>query len=130
MNKKKLLVSAVLMLFALPMLAVFNEKDLPQTLSVLRFELKQEVAKMEARSTSIRSRERAQHFGMIQLTKRCNELALMLYSQSNDFTMDMTYALQEVTKEYESFHMRRLPFDEIIGSLNQEIDRYSRLVES
>ena len=130
MNKKKLLVSAALMLFALPVLAVFNEKDLPQTLSVLRFELKQEVAKMEARSTSIRSRERAQHIGMIQLTKRCNELALMLYSQSNDFTMDMTYALQEVTKEYESFHMRRMPFDEIIGSLDQEIDRYSRLVES
>ena len=64
------------------------------------------------------------------MTKRCNELALMLYSQSQDYTFDMTYALDEVTREYKNYHSQRRPFDEILANLNMEIERCEHLAES
>lgn len=44
----------------------------------------------------------------------------MLYSQSQDYTFDQTYALKEVTREYEDFNKHRLPFDEF-GDSSVEI---------
>ena len=119
-----------MLLVALPALAVFNEKDLGRTLSVLRFELSQEHQRQMTSQERIKSRHNLQHMRMVQMIKKCNELSLMLYSQNQDCTLDMTYALGEVTQEYEDFNARRLPFDEIVLRLDQEIDRYSRLIES
>ena len=130
MKKKTLIAVALSLLLALPMAAVFNEKDLGKTLSVLRFELNREVEKMEAREKTIETRNRSQHRQMIQIIKKCNELALMLYSQNQDCTFDMTYALKEVTSQYEAFNERKFPFDEIVSKLDLEIERYSRLIES
>ena len=130
MKKKRLIIAALVVLSAIPAMAVFNEKDLGKTLSVLRYELTQEVEKSDARRGRIDTRDRSQHGQMINVTKKCNELALMLYSQKQDYTFDMTYALKEVTKEYNDFTRRRMPYDDIISRLDLEIDRYSRLVES
>lgn len=131
MKKRKILFAALLaLLFAVPALAVFNEKDLGETLNVLRFELNQEVSKLSTRQRRINSRDRTQHLQMVDILKKCNELALMLYSQNQDYTFDLTYALEEVTSEYEEFNKSRLPFDEIITRLDLEIERYSRLIES
>ena len=128
--KKKLLIAASLLLITIPVLAVFNEKDLGQTLSVLRAELNREVEKMEARQENINKRNRSQHRQMVEIMKKCNELSLMLYSQNQDCTFDMTYALKEVTKQYDAFNSRKLPFDDIVSRLDLEIERYSRLIES
>ncbi len=129
--KKKRLISALLVLaLCIPALAVFDESDLSNTLAVLRYELHQEVQKSGKRSGRVERRNNTQHSGLIRIIKKCNELALMLYSQSQDCTFDMTYALKEVTREYEDFSQRKLPFDEMISRLDLEIDRYSRLIES
>ena len=128
-RKKKLLILAAL-LCVFPAWAVFNEKDLSQTLSVLRFELSQEYAKRSASQDRIRSRVNAQHANMVEMIKKCNELSLMLYSQNQDCTLDMTYALGEVTREYEQFNAHKMPYDEIVTRFNVEIDRYARLIES
>lgn len=131
MKRRKTLLAALLaLLLAVPALAVFNEKDLGETLNVLRFELNQEVSKLSTRQNRINTSNRSQHLQMVDILKKCNELALMLYSQNQDYTFDLTYALEEVTKEYEDFNKSRLPFDDIITRLDLEIDRYSRLVES
>ncbi len=131
MNKlRRFLIAAAALLITIPAGAVFNEKDLGQTLSVLRYELSQEVSKREARQDRINKRDRSQHGIMIKTLKKCNELALMLYSQNQDYTFDMTYALKEVTKQYQTFKDRKMPFDEIVTTLDLEIDRYSRLIES
>ena len=127
---KRILIAALVLLTAIPAYAVFNEKDLGQTLSVLRYELSQEVAKRETRQGRINSRNRSQHGTMVSTLKKCNELALMLYSQNQDYTFDMTYALKEVTRQYEAFNERKMPYDEIVTTLDLEIDRYSRLIES
>jgi small-conductance mechanosensitive channel len=129
MNKKRL-IALVALLLTLPVLAVFNERDLGQTLAVLRYELGQENARQLTRRSRIRDRGGAQHDRMVDMIKKCNELALMLYSQNQDCTLDMAYALSEVTSEYEEFNSHKLPFDEIVTRLDLEVDRYSRLIES
>ena len=127
---KMVAAAAVATLLALPALAVFNEKDLPRTLSVLRYELHQEVLRRESREGRVNFSDRSQHTSLVSTIKKCNELSLMLYSQNQDCTFDMTYALKEVTREYEDFQNRRLPFDDLVTRFDLEIDRYSRLVES
>ena len=62
------------------------------------------------------------------MMQRSNELSLMLYSQKQDYTFDMTYALNEVSRQYEDFSAQKLPFDDIITRLDIDIDRYDRLV--
>lgn len=129
-NKKHLVAFMLVLALVIPAWAVFNESDIAKTLSILRSELHQEYIKMGSRQSRIRQRNAAQHGELIEMTKRCNELALMLYSQNQEYTFDMTYALDEVTREYESYHRQRRPFDEIVAHLNMEIDRCEHLAES
>ncbi|MBO6045563.1 MAG: hypothetical protein J6P69_06925, partial [Bacteroidales bacterium] len=129
MNRKRFVI-AILALFCLPALAVFNEKDLGNTLSVLRYELKQEYDRLSSTGTEMQALDEAQHQQMVDMIKKYNELSLMLYSQNEDYTFDMTYALKEVSREYELFNSGRMPYDQIVGGLDSEIDRYERLLES
>ena len=99
MNRKRFVI-AILALFCLPALAVFNEKDLGNTLSVLRYELKQEYDRLSSTGTEMQALDEAQHQQMVDMIKKYNELSLMLYSQNEDYTFDMTYALKEVSREY------------------------------
>ena len=103
-SDKKRLIALAALLLTLPVLAVFNERDLGQTLAVLRYELGQENARQVMRRGRIRDRGGAQHDRMVDMIKKCNELSLMLYSQNQDCTLDMAYALSEVTSEYEEFN--------------------------
>ncbi len=130
MKKKGIIAVIAALAISIPALAVFNEKDLGQTISVLRFELKAEYDKLTAREERLNSRNDGRRRQMISLMKKCNELSLMLYSQNQDFTFDHTYALGEVTKQYESFSKTRLPFDDMVVKLDLEIDRHERLIES
>ena len=128
--RKRRFIIAVLALLCFPALAVFNEKDLSKTLSVLRYELKQEYLRMSSQDNDMHALDEAQHQEMVDMIKKCNELSLMLYSQNEDYTFDMTYALKEVSREYDLFNSGRLPFDTIMAELDGEIDRYTRLLES
>lgn len=132
MRRKRRIISilAACLLAAVPAFAVFNEKDLSQTLSVLRFELSHQHSKMENSRSRIRQRNEMQHHMMVEMIKKCNELSLILYSQNQDYTFDVTYALNAVTDNYEAFNKRKVPYDEIVANMNLEIERYERLVES
>ena len=126
---KRIALTALLFLIAsVSSLAVFNEKDLAQTLQVLRYELRKAYIEMEKNQMSFESQDDQQHEELVHLIQSCNELSLMLYSQKQDFTFDLTYALQQVTDQYHSFTQSRMPYDNIISYLNVEIDRYDRLV--
>ena len=129
--KKKRLISLVLTLLALvPAYAVLNEKDLAQTLSVLRYELRSAWLASEERAERTQGRGARQHARLVQMMQRSNELSLMLYSQKQDYTFDMTYALNEVSRQYDEFNARKLPFDDIITRLDIDIDRYDRLIHT
>ena len=130
MKKKYILLALVLLLVAAPVYAVFNEKDFSQTLSVLRYELRQDYDRMSTARERMRGKNNSRRGAMVDLMKKCNELSLMLYSQNQDYTFDVTYALKEVTRQYKDFNANKMPFDEMVARLNLEIDRYERLVES
>ena len=126
---KRIVLAVVMLLMAsAPAWAVFNERNLTQTLQVLRYELCKAYLEMERNQMSFESQDDRQHAELVQLIQSCNELSLMLYSQKQDFTFDLTYALQQVTDQYHNFTQSRMPYDNIISYLNVEIDRYDRLV--
>ena len=123
-----ILTLAGLLIVSAPSWGVFNEKDLAQTLQVLRYELRKAYIEMEKSQVSYESQDDRQHEELVHLIQSCNELSLMLYSQKQDFTFDLTYALQQVTDQYHNFTQSRMPYDNIISYLDVEIDRYDRLV--
>ena len=126
--KRIILTLAGLLIVSAPSWGVFNEKDLAQTLQVLRYELRKAYVEMEKSQVSYESQDDRQHEELVHLIQSCNELSLMLYSQKQDFTFDLTYALQQVTDQYHNFTQSRMPYDNIISYLDVEIDRYDRLV--
>ena len=128
--KKKLIALGVALCVMVPAFAVLNEKDLSQTLSVLRYELRSAYRAMEERMSRMMGRGNRQHAQLVQMMQRSNELSLMLYSQKQDYTFDMTYALNEVSRQYDEFSSRKLPFDDLITRLDIDIDRYDRLIHT
>ena len=130
MKKKLTIILVSVLVLAIPAFAVFNERDFAKTLSILRSELHQEILKMEQMRERLNSRNEAQHEQLVEMTRKCNELALILYSQNQDYTFDLTYALEEVTRQYNDYEKQRLPFDEIVMRMNLEIERYEYLAEA
>ena len=121
---------SVLMLALVPAYAVFKEKDLQQTLLVLLSELKADYENTVRRNAAGAARIQSQHQSLVNLVEQSNELSLMLYSQPQNHTFDLTYALHQVTDQYEKFDANRMPFDEIIQNMTTELDRYSKLAQT
>ena len=86
--------------------AVLKEKNLVSTLSVLRAELETSFNEQQQNMARYAQYNRQQHKQMIQLMQRSDQVALMLYSQKQDFTFDMTYACHEATEMYREFNKR------------------------
>ena len=110
--------------------AVLKEKDLAQTLGVLRGELEQTYNEATLRFERFEKRNKEQHTSLIQMMQRNNQIALMLYSQKSDFTFDMTYACQAATEQYRKLSSRNLPLSKIKEGLQSEIDRYDELIKA
>lgn len=66
-----------------------------------------------------------------ELTEQCNALALMLYSQSSfNFTFDLTYALDQVSTQYNTFNTKVQPYEQRLAIMEAGQDRYTRLVKT
>ena len=130
MKRRRIFTTIAALLLGTAAFAVLNERSLEQTLAVLRDELGSQNARMENARARMQRSNLNRHSSMVDMVQRSNELALMLYSQNQDFTFDVTYSLKAATKEYEEFAKRELPFKEIIERLDIEIDRYERLLEA
>ncbi len=128
--KKKITAVVLTLLILIPAFAVLNEKNLNQTLSVLRYELHSAYKTSEQRAKRMKGTGDRQHARMVRMMQQSNELSLMLYSQKQDYTFDMTYALNEVSRQYEEFASRKMPFDDILTRLDIDIDRYDRLIHT
>ena len=132
MNKKRKTICILLALLAIavPALAVFTGMDLDATLANLRRELFQDYQQISQTQDELKNHYEGQHQKMVEIAKKCNDLPLMLYSQKQDYTFDISYALEKVTQEYEDFNKNRTPYDRAVTKLNIEIDRYARLIEA
>ena len=129
-NKRFLTALFGLLLLSLPVLAVFDVNNLSATLSNLRLELQRDYHKISVTQEDLKDNYEQQHQKMVDIIKDCNELSLMLYSQKQDYTFDLSYALERVSMEFKDFSDDRMPYDRIVASLDLEIDRYARLIES
>lgn len=108
--------------------AVLKEKDLSQTLGVLRAELERSYNEQQFMMERLQKRNLEQHANLIQMMQKSNQIALMLYSQNTDFTFDMAYACQAATEEYRKLNAHRMPFDKIKARMNSEVARYDSLI--
>ncbi len=119
-----------LLAVAVPAVAVFSGMDLNATLFNLRRELHQDYLLISQKQDQLKGQYESQHDKMVDIVKKCNDQSLMLYSQKQDYTFDISYALEKVTQEYNEFNKNRTPYDRIVSKLSIEINRYARLIES
>lgn len=110
--------------------AVLKEKNLEQTLSVLRAELTEYYHELNDQAAQ-RKQQRHDIIQQLRETlKNCNQNALMLYSQQSDQVFDLTYACHQATEQYTRFHQQQLPFQSFIEESDKEIAKYDSLVTS
>ena len=108
MRKLLLLLSCLVM--ALDVNAVLKEKDLEQTLQILRSELTAAHRELSMQSDYQKKQGERMLKGLISTLQESNQNALMLYSQRQDYVFDLTYACHEATEQYRTFIKTQLPF--------------------
>ena len=127
---RKLLLLLLSSLLVVPTLAVLKEKNLASTLSVLCAELSTSYKEQQAQMERYREMADKQHEQMVSLMQKSDQIALMLYSQKQDFTFDMTYVCHEATDLFKKFSQNRMPYDRMLERIDMEIERYTALTES
>ncbi len=130
MKKKILTILSVVLMCSIPIMAIVSGKSLTNTLKELCTELRNDyLLRAEAQQRFTDDYER-QHQRMIDVVKKSNELSILLYTQEQEMTFNMAYALKKVTADYQDFSKDRRPYDHFVNSLNYEIDRKARLIEA
>ena len=129
-TRKLITILVALLVVAVPATAVFTGMGLDATLSNLRRELNYDYLHISSTREHMAARYDVQHQKMVDIVKKCNDLSLMLYSQKQDYTFDISYALEKVCEEFNDFNKNRTPYDRIVSSIDVEINRYARLIES
>lgn len=130
MSPRKLLSLLLILLFALPTSAVLRERDLARTLGVLRAELEQNYPEKKAYVARLEAQSRSQHKALVGYMQRSEQIALMLYSQKDDHTFDLSYACRQATDLYRLLNDNLLPFDQVQAQLTTETQRYAQLIRS
>ncbi len=129
-KQKRFLFLTAFLAIVVPIFAISYGHNLAQTLRVLRNELSADYQQIDKNRDRLTEDYEKQRQKMIDVMKQCDELSLMLYSQKQGFTFDVSYALQKVTEKYNEFNQDRGPFDRIVTNLNVEMERHARLLES
>ena len=109
--------------------AVLKEKDLEQTLKVLRAELENYRQEQDTILKWYGTISEKQHQQLIATMRRSEQTALMLYSQKKNYTFDLSYACHEATEQYKDFKKNVLPFQSILDNYKLEVDRYNNIIE-
>ena len=117
-------------LFALPSQAVLKEKDLNNTLSILRNELTQTHQEQKRMQIKFKNSSDKVKKNLFAILSKSNQNALMLYSQKLDYVFDLAYACHEATDQFRDFKENSLPFRSYVIKINGEVARYDSLVGS
>ena len=130
MRSKRLTILFALLVFSLPILAVVNHRSLDNMLADVKNELREDWLLRQKEQARLQEDYEQQHQQMLDIIKDCNELSMTLYLQKKEFTFDLSYALQRVSRQYADFSRNRTPYDMIVRNLDLEIDRYARFLEA
>ncbi len=130
MRYRHYLIALLMLLCVAPAQAVLKEADLDNTLSILRQELTNYYKDQQRQSETNKTARRMVFTELMNIVKRSNQNALMLYSQRPDYVFDLSYACHEATEMYHSFRSAIQPFRDIVDKYDVEIARYDSLVVS
>ena len=120
---------AATLLVTFPARSVVPEKDFPSTLNNLLQELRQSYASaLESDSLLVNNRARRDAFS--QVLKSADEVTIMLYTQRPEFTFDMAFALEEVSRVTSAFHEQVLLSDQYRIAARSGLRRYELLDET
>lgn len=128
--KKVFVFALVCLLTVFQAHAVLNERNLAKTLGVLRAELEQTYNQEQLSLEKFKKMNQEQHTNLIMMMQQSNQIALMLYSQNEDFTLDMAYACEAATEQYHKLMHRHLPYAQVKERMKSEILRYEELIKS
>lgn len=115
------------LMIVLPSHAVLKEKNIENTLSLLRLELTNYRTELERQSGLMKAQQEQVMMNMISVMNRSRQNSLMLYSQKNGFIFDLTYACHEATEQYQEFQKNVKPFRQYLNTADVEISRYDSL---
>lgn len=130
MKKSYFIILFLMVVAALPSRAVLKEKDLTQTLGILRAELTKTHSEQEKNTERITQQEERTRREFMNIWQRSNQNAMMLYSQKADYVFDLTYACHEATDQFHEFKQLSLPFRNYIEKMETELARYDSLINS
>ncbi|MBR6455530.1 MAG: mechanosensitive ion channel family protein, partial [Prevotella sp.] len=128
MMKKSIFILFLLLKFCLPSHAVLKEKDIDNTLSVLRTELTKFHSELERQSGFMLEQQSDIRKNLFSVLNRSNQNSLMLYSQKTGYIFDLTYACHEATEQYQEFQRNVMPFRTFVEQTNNDIARYDSLI--
>lgn len=117
-------------LFVFPTFGQDDTESLSHRLNALRSTLKNDYQQMSQTKEKITTNYDEQYERMVNIMQKCNALSLQLYSQKQEYTLDLCFALEQVRNEFEAFNTDRTPYDRIVRNLDFEIERYERLIAS
>ena len=130
MKRKLLTLGIALCVCTLPLWAIVSGHSLTRTLQELSTELKTAYLNGSDAQQRFNDDYERQHQQMIDLVTESNELSILLYTQEQEMTFDLAFALKKVMAKYKVFNTNRSPYDHIVDGLNYEIDRNARLIEA
>ena len=133
MRQRIILLLGIVLLACMPAHAVLKERDLARTLAVLKAELQANYEKQQTFMARYEQQGAAQHRQLVAYVQQCEQIGLMLYSQSTENTFDMAYACQQATSLYQQLSRRDskiLQYDRIIQHIGLELERYDALIAS
>ncbi len=130
MKRKLLTIVFGVLVFAIPLLSVVNGQPLSDVLKDLSSELKMVYAQRTEEQKQFDKNYEREHKRMVEVITASNELSILLYTQEQNMTFDLAYALNKVTSACRHFNKDRKPYDRVVRELDIEIDRYARLIEA
>ena len=105
------------------------ETDQKEALVTLLRELKaSHAAALE--SDSLMTETRQYREDLAAMVKDADELTLKLYSQNPEFSFDMAFALEDISKMYQSFHEKMSLSDNLTNASKAGLKRYTLLGET
>lgn len=116
-----LLTFFMLFFIMLPSSAVLKEKNLDNTLSILRSELTNYYNDLQRQMSFMKDQQESVRNNLMDIFRRSNQNSLMLYSQKPQYIFDLTYACHEATEQYAEFQKNVLPFTSLLARTNSEI---------
>ena len=114
MNKKKRFLTLVIALFAfsIPLFSIVNGRPLTNTLRDLRTELQTIYQQRTEAQQRFDEEYERQHQNMVDIISKTNELSILLYTQGQEMTFDLAYALKKVTTDYKDFSKEDIKMEE------------------